>query len=171
MWLVIGYGNSLYSDDGFGIAVAVAMRAQVKDDNVSILACQTLNLELIDDIARADGVIFVDITTELKPGEWQCTDLCSGQTTDDQSSTDTNAQLRDDSSKPITSGNALFTHHTEPNLLIEAAGALYGNAPNSWLYTVGGKDFSLGEKLSSEVRCMVPLIIQLIRQRIDLEST
>src|SRR5512140_3275946 len=57
--LLIGYGNTLRSDDGVGPRVIEAVAA-LKLPNVSTLSCDLLTPELADPISRAEQVVFVD---------------------------------------------------------------------------------------------------------------
>jgi hydrogenase maturation protease len=57
--LVIGYGNTLRSDDGAGQIVADRV-ATWKLPNLRSLAVHQLTPELADDLANTDTVIFVD---------------------------------------------------------------------------------------------------------------
>ena len=65
-FLVIGYGNTLRSDDGAGQIVAEKI-AQWNLPGVRSLAVHQLTPELAEIIAQADAVIFIDaITTNLE---------------------------------------------------------------------------------------------------------
>jgi len=71
--LVLGVGNSLLSDDGFGIHVVEALRrAASLDARVCLRDGGTLGLSLLPDIEDADHIIVVD-AAELKstPGDIQ----------------------------------------------------------------------------------------------------
>ena len=59
--LIIGYGNPLRGDDGFGYRAAERIPGAI--------AVHQLTPELMDPISRADRVIFLDATTEGIPGE------------------------------------------------------------------------------------------------------
>ena len=58
-FLVIGYGNTLRSDDGAGQRVAEKI-GQWELPGVGALAVHQLTPELAENIAQADAVIFVD---------------------------------------------------------------------------------------------------------------
>ncbi len=147
MWLVIGYGNSLYADDRFGIDVAEELRTRLAADDIEVISGDLLKPEWAEPISRADGVIFVDASDSLPPGKLQCLGL--------------------DPVLPIDSArSSIFTHYATPEMLLAAARVLYGRAPLGWLYMVGGEDFSLGEKLSPTVKRMVPRTVALILERV-----
>jgi len=59
--LIIGYGNPLRGDDGFGYRAAERIP--------SAMAVHQLTPELMEPISRADRVIFLDASAEGVPGE------------------------------------------------------------------------------------------------------
>ena len=59
--LIIGYGNPLRGDDGFGYRAAERIPGAI--------AVHQLAPELMDPISRADRVIFLDASAEGVPGE------------------------------------------------------------------------------------------------------
>ena len=59
--LVIGYGNPLRGDDGFGLRAAERIPGAI--------AVHQLTPELMDPISRADRVLFLDASVEGVPGE------------------------------------------------------------------------------------------------------
>jgi hydrogenase maturation protease len=59
--LVIGYGNPLRGDDGFGHRAAERIPGA--------LAVHQLNPELMEPISRADRVLFLDASADGSPGE------------------------------------------------------------------------------------------------------
>ena len=65
--LVIGYGNTLRSDDAVGPRVAEAVR-ELNLPGVRTLSCGLLTPELSDPISQARKVVFVDASME-EPAE------------------------------------------------------------------------------------------------------
>jgi hydrogenase maturation protease len=61
--LVIGYGNTLRSDDGVGQRVAEAVTALSLPD-VKTVSCDLLTPEWADPISQAKQVIFVDASVD-----------------------------------------------------------------------------------------------------------
>jgi hydrogenase maturation protease len=60
-FLILGIGNSLLSDDGFGIHVTNELRDKYQfDDNILIRDGGTIGLSLLPDIEDADNLIVVD---------------------------------------------------------------------------------------------------------------
>jgi len=127
--LIIGYGNPLRGDDGFGWHAAVRLREIIHDAGIEILAVHQLTPELMDPISRARRVIFIDAAVGEDAGKLTVTAL------------------------ETTGGPAaVFTHFATPAALLEGARSLYGAKPEGLLITVVGLDFELGEKLSEPVQ-------------------
>jgi hydrogenase maturation protease len=87
-YLVIGYGNTLRSDDGAGQIVADRV-ATWNLPNVRSLAVHQLTPELAEDLANVDTVIFIDAAIsfernsekiEIKTFEGDCNYSSSGHT-------------------------------------------------------------------------------------------
>jgi Ni,Fe-hydrogenase maturation factor len=60
-----------------------------------------------------------------------------------------------------------FTHHLSPETLVQMAQLLYGYAPPTFLWTVAGAEFGMGEGLSTAVDNALPSLIQQIRQQLE----
>jgi len=146
MWLVIGYGNSLHGDDGFGRLVADSLTEQNQNQEIAIISNQQLCPELAESISRAEGVIFVDASIDVPAGQVNCKKL----------------RLKEREQSRCSS----YTHFYLPETLMQTTGAIYGYAPPAWLYTVGGRKFGLGETASPEIKKLVPKVIKLILSRI-----
>ncbi len=145
MWLVIGYGSLLHSDDRFGQEVVDQVLEHTDEGTVDVLATNQLTPELADPISRATGVIFVDASAELPAGSVQCAMLdCS----------------------PFAGELPAFTHHCTPQVLMQSARSLFGHAPPAWLCAVGAESFALGESLSPVVSDAVPQVVAWILHRL-----
>jgi hydrogenase maturation protease len=151
MWLVIGYGSSLHGDDGFGRLVANELIERSQIQEMEVISVQQLNPELAEPISKAEGAIFVDASINSQAGEVNCRKLCS------------NASGQ---SRTIS-----FTHHCDPETLMQFAGALYGDAPPALLYTVRAMQFGLGQPLSPEVKQLVEEVTTLILDRVGKALT
>jgi hydrogenase maturation protease len=127
--LIIGYGNPLRGDDGFGWHAAVRLREVIDDAGIEILAVHQLTPELMDPISRARRVIFIDAAVGKDAGKL------------------TVATLETTGGPPPT-----FTHFATPAALLEGARSLYGAKPEALLITVVGFDFELGENLSEPMQ-------------------
>jgi hydrogenase maturation protease len=66
--LVLGVGNFLLKDEGFGIHVINQLsNAYSFSDNVKLLDGGTLGMKLLPDIAQADHLIVIDIISDGNP--------------------------------------------------------------------------------------------------------
>lgn len=142
--LIIGYGNPLRSDDGFGWHAAEIIASQFRDcPDIHVMSCQQLTPDLSDDLSCAELVVFIDASRTLPPGELKIEELL------DQSSGDA----------PYTSA---FTHHTSPSGLLHLCQDLWGRAPRAFLFTVGAFEYDQGEKLSGPVHRALDSVVSRI---------
>ncbi|MDJ0573859.1 MAG: hydrogenase maturation protease [Xenococcaceae cyanobacterium MO_234.B1] len=143
-YLVIGYGNTLRSDDGAGQKVVEAI-TEWNLKNVRSLALYQPTPELAEDIAKADTVIFVDAAVAAK-GKTQATvevqQLKSGN------------------------GDASLEHSCNPRSLLSLTQAIYGKIPPTYLILIPGINFDFGEKLSPITESAVSLALEKIKQLI-----
>jgi hydrogenase maturation protease len=149
MILIIGYGNSLYGDDGIG-PYAVEQLANADTElyaHTEFLVMRQLTPELVEMISRADTVIFVDAADGEMPEGITCRELTTTDMPSDQ--------------KP-----GAFTHHVEPAALLQSARFLYGRCPKAYLYTVRGETFKLGDSFSAQVESALPLLLDQLKARI-----
>lgn len=120
--LVVGYGNSLRSDDGIGVKVAEI----VTDWNLPALQTRSLHQltpELAADLAGVDLAIFVDAAQEIdsvklyeiKPADF----------------------------------SGLRSHFADPRALLSLTQAIYGRCPQAWWLVVPGVDFQIDDRLST----------------------
>jgi hydrogenase maturation protease len=133
--LIIGYGNPLRGDDGFGWQAAVRLLDLVADPDVEVLAVQQLTPELMEPVSRAGRVVFIDAASAGEPGV-----LCEAPVAAD----------------PETQR---FTHHSTPGGLLAGAAALFGRAPEATLYAVPGQDFGFGETLTPPVEKVLAEVV------------
>ncbi len=152
-WLVIGFGSDVSGDDRFGLVVAQAVAK--KNVSVDILTQRILGPELIENICRSDGVIFVDASASLEPGALECINLQDVSL----------ASCRE--SKQSSSAIAV-SHHCHPLTLMQLAETLYDKRPPAWLYVVGGADFSFSESMSAAVEARVAEVAAKIIAQIDV---
>ncbi len=137
--LIIGYGDTLRSDDGAGPRVAELFAAT---DGVAVRIRGQLVPELADDMRGRDVVVFVDAAAKLAPGAVAVRPLT---TTD----------------APTAPG---LTHHASPEGLLLIAERLYGARPAAFLVTIGAASFGLGEDLSPPVAAALPEAAALVRR-------
>ncbi len=151
MFLVLAYGNPLRRDDGFawraaGLLVARSEDAglELREDHgpkpesrlldgslprplVDIRTLHQLTPELSEDVAAADGVVFLDARANGVPGEIRVSPVVPGG-----------------ESSPLA-------HSVAPSTLLALGLHLYGRTPPALLVTVTGEVFDLGEGLSEIV--------------------
>ncbi len=124
--LIVGYGNTLRSDDGVGPEVAEAVAA-LDLPGVQVLACGLLTPELADPIARADTVVFVDAAVDA-PREVQLRPL-----------------------EPAASSQ-IMAHAADPRTMLALARDVFGHAPRAWWLTIPVEHLGVGEGLSDFAR-------------------
>lgn len=122
--LVIGFGNTLRSDDGVGPRVAMAV-ASWRRPGLKAIAVPQLTPELAQPLAAAELAIFVH---SRLVGE------------------DTSVRIL-----RLSHSAAIGTlgHASDPGSLLSLGDAIYGRSPISWLITVPAADLTLGEDLSA----------------------
>lgn len=121
--LIIGYGNTLRSDDGVGPKV-VENIAALNLPGTQTLSCPLLTPELADPISRADLVVFVDAAVDA-PREVQLRPLAPA-----------------DSSQ-------IMAHAADPRTLLALARDLFGHAPTAWWLTIPVENLGIGEQFSA----------------------
>ncbi len=138
--LVLGYGNTLFGDDGLGQLIAQHV-ADWAVPGVLALARHELTPELAADIAAADEVIFVDAALH----------------------TDGVVFVPVNSMEPARQG---LDHALTPAALLALARAAFGTAPkHAWQLLVPARDFTLGNSLSTVARHGLTLALQGIARR------
>lgn len=126
MILILGYGNTLRSDDGAGQRVAETI-ADWNLPNVRSLSLHQLTPEVAADIAVAETVIFVDA---MSPAE------------------EPTAQIQ---VLPIQAQDTPthWAHFHDPRSLLALTQQVYGTAPPSWWVLIPAINFEFGEQFSA----------------------
>jgi hydrogenase maturation protease len=137
MLLLVGYGNTLRSDDGVGPKVVEAIAA-LKLPGVETLIYDLLTPEVADPISRADTVVFVDAAIEASA----------------------EVQLR--ALSPADSSQVM-AHAANPRTVLALARDVFGHTPKAWWLTIPVKDIGIGEHFSNLARKGVGRAIQKIR--------
>jgi len=135
--LVIGYGNTLRSDDGVGPRVAQAVE-EMHLPNVRTLICQQLSPEHADPISSADVVVFVDAAVDA-PSEVQLRPLEPNDT------------------------SQLMAHAADPRTMLALARDVFGRAPQAWWLTIPAVTIGFGEELSPAAEAGVPAAAKKIQ--------
>ena len=144
--VVIGYGNSLLGDDGFGPAVVERLSECVPDDRVELLSVSTLTPELAATLADTRRVIFVDACATLLPGEVALRYIgCD------------------------THSDVSLVHFLSPEALLVWTQRLYGHVPDAELWLVGTEQTSLSETLSETVAGRVDEFVLALEARITAQ--
>lgn len=156
--VIIGYGNSLRTDDGFGPAVAARLQAALGNEPivaqrprsapggepaVTVLSAQQLLPEHVDLLRDARLVLLVDASEEA-PGSIRLR-LMQG---------------------PGSSAPNPAAHALSPDALVALARALHGRVPKTLLLSVGGFSFDAGESLTVEMTILADQTAQAIATRI-----
>jgi hydrogenase maturation protease len=123
--LVIGYGNSLRSDDGIGWHAAARLAGDTRLGGAVVLQRHQLTPELALDVSGASLVIFVDAVDGDEAGSITVRRL----------------------DQPAATGSA-WSHHLEPASLLALARDLYGTSPEAFGVSVGTATLDVGDRLS-----------------------
>ena len=135
--IVIGYGNTLRSDDGIGPRVAQRVARLVHTPRTMVLVRQVLTPDLAGVINGFDRGVFIDASAVESPGS-----------------------IRERWILPPPSASPATVHSLEVADLLALCQAAYDCAPETILITVGGRSFELGEELSLEIKRTIPLIVK-----------
>ena len=141
--IILGYGNSLRQDDGFGVYAAQALASASLPGDVEIITCQQLSPELSVALAQVEHAIFIDAALG---------------SADDQP-----GQIRTRELRPCATLPGGITHHFAPEMLLALAESLYGHAPHATLFGVTAASFELGEGLSPELARVLPILVEQVR--------
>ncbi len=154
--LIIGYGNPLRSDDGFGWhASRLLARALAGQDvgaplvgalewagtrpaptTVEIITCHQLTPELAEPLSQSRRAVFIDADAQGKPGD-----------------------IRRRTVRPQVPASSAFTHSCTPSGLLASAEALYGHRPQAVVITVSAQSFAFGDTLSPAVSAAFPEVV------------
>lgn len=138
MNLVVGIGNELRSDDGVGARVVLSLPDKAGLEKAVV---HQLSLDLVDALARADRVLFVDAhATERRVR------LCP---------------LR------RQMGGSGVGHALAPESLIAWTEVAFGRAPEGWVLSVPARSFEIGEKLSPDVERALPRVRRAVLDWLD----
>ena len=138
--LIVGYGNPLRSDDGFGWHAARLLAADPRLAGARVLTLHQLTPELATDIASASLVVLVDASVvDGAPGSVAVRSI----------------QPRQDS--PLS-----WSHHLDPAALAGLAHALYDHVPPIVLISVAGAAFADGDWLSPALQRALPEVVDRV---------
>jgi hydrogenase maturation protease len=141
MILVIGYGNTLRSDDGAGQLVAQEID-KLNWKGVRSLSIHQLTPELAEDMATSEMVIFVDAF----PSQ--------------------DRKIRVESLQP-SQPNIHWGHTSNPRSLLALTHTLYAQLPPAWWILIPAVNFDFGEGISSVTAQGIQEAIDAIQSLIE----
>jgi len=155
--LVIGYGSPIRGDDALGPLVADRLQerlssqpeAQRVASAVEVQARHILTAELVDDLARAERVIFIDAAIDIPAGQVSRRRLT-----------------------PDRSALSSMAHFHDPQELLAWCEALYQRAPEAWLVSGGGAEWGYACYALSDIaqQALEPMIAE-VTSLIDAHET
>jgi hydrogenase maturation protease len=133
--LILACGNTLRGDDGVGPWLASwAEERFAHEGGVRVISRQQWTLELTEEIAAAESVLFVDCSVAVAPGLVSVVGVQA-------------AAVRE----------GLNTHQQGASELLGLARDLYNSLPRAaFLLTVGAGSLELGEEFSAAVKAAFP---------------
>jgi hydrogenase maturation protease len=140
--MVVGYGNSLRSDDGVGPAVVARLAGDPRMAGVIIRSEHQLTPELAADASGASLLVLVDAGTDEAPGEVSVRRL----------------------EPSLDVSETAWTHHLDPSALVGLARELWGSAPPVVLVSIGPASLEVGEGLSE-------VVVPAVTRAADLVAT
>jgi len=132
MNIVIGIGNELRGDDGIGPRVVDAIPVRAELETMTV---HQLVPELADRIRTARRILFVDAILDRD-------DICL--------------------SAVEPSMHRGVGHACSPAALLGWTKAAYAEVPESWLLSIPGTSFEIGNELSSRTESLIPEALQRI---------
>ncbi len=153
--LIIGYGNTLRSDDGAGQRVAELV-TEWNLPNVRSLSVHQLTPELAEPISQAELVIFVDAYPATSEQGLQVHQLCAPHTSPSPPSPHT---LLERESQGLNIG-----HTGDPRSLLALSQLIYNNTPPAWWILVPAVNFEFGESFSPKTTENIQYSLAQIRQ-------
>lgn len=125
---IIGIGNPHRRDDGVGSHVVARLGCSLGlRKKCRLLSLLHLNLDLVEDLGDARCIVLVDAAVRHVEGGWRWTQVL-----------------------PEWGVLPYLTHHLSAPLFLGFVQAMHHRCPPTWLVTVQGKDFGLGEGLCPE---------------------
>lgn len=138
--LIIGYGNSLRTDDGAGWHAAAQALADKRFQNTRVLQAFQLLPEMAYDIAEADLLILLDARESLnaEPG------------------TITTRTIQ-----PMAEESGISSHHVTPEALLALTAELGLEVPRAFAVEIAARHFDDGPELTHAVAQMIPTMLDV----------
>ena len=150
--LIIGYGNPLRSDDGFGCHAAHELSSRLPGPNIEVLPCQQLTPDLAETASHFQLVIFIDAAVNLPPGELRCERITASENRDHLEASS-------------------FSHFLTPASLLTCTAELYAKFPDAYCISVGGESFAEGESISPAVQAALEPLLAQVRSLLALSPS
>jgi len=138
--LVIGYGNPLRGDDGFGIYVAERLHYEGVDEQVTLMSRHRLTPELAEDLSETEFVLFIAVCSSAPYGAQICRRI-----------------------RPARSVTQSFASGMSPESLLSCTQAVYDHLPQGLLVEVGSSRFDHGASLSPEIAGLVEPAAEVVQ--------
>ncbi len=144
--LILACGNTLREDDGIGPFLAQWAEERWRDDaRVRVLCDHQWTPEMVEDVASAESVIFVDCATDCEAG-----------------------LVRTMTVEPAADMSKLGTHHLDAAQLLALSEQLYGRIPrSSLLLTIGAGSLELREGFSEAVKMALPEARRMLEESVQ----
>ena len=137
--LIVGYGNSLRSDDGLGWHAVERLARDARLLGATVLWRHQLTPDLAHDIGRSSLVVLIDVSVEQEPGVIAVRRL----------------------EEASTAGSA-WSHHVDPESLVALARELWNASPDVFVVSVGAGSLDVGERLSPAVEAALPKVVETV---------
>jgi len=141
--LIIGYGNPLRSDDGFGWHTGRLLAQALAGEQVEVITCHQLTPELAEVVSQCRRAVFIDADAEGRPGDIHCRSV-----------------------PPQVPASSAFTHSCTPSGLLASAEGLYGHRPQAVVITVSTQSFAFGDTLSPAVSAALPEVVDQVGREV-----
>ena len=143
--LIVGYGNPYREDDGVGHIIAEAIEkwaSEKKFDNLTVITAYQLELEMVEDVAVHDFVVFIDAHIE---------NYSEGIVFE----------------KVVPKESKGFTTHVfGPGDLAALSERFYNHVPEIFILSVPGYKFDLGDDLSEKTEKLSKKAINLLKEKL-----
>lgn len=146
--LIIGIGNPLRGDDGFGWHVIEKLQEGDAAERADLVTCHQLTPEIAVSVAPSPLVVFVDAAQGGPAGEVEVQRIRIHQ-------------VQDSAAGGACLPGAL-SHRLDPPELVRYAKTLYGNCPEAVVVSVKGAAYGFSEELSAPVLAAVPRVLRLV---------
>jgi hydrogenase maturation protease len=143
--LILACGNTLRSDDGVGLWLAEwAIKRFAENAEVRVIARHQWTLELAEDVARAESVLFIDCSVDSPAGSVLLSPVEA-------------AELE----------RGMSTHHSGAAELLALARDYYNSLPrHARQLTIGAGSTELGEVFSEAVTAALPEACRRIEEMV-----